>query len=127
MIRALTRPGIGRPNMAIACVLPERTELICMLGTNARGETAELSQTIERAKTKVGRVIMKRSGEMYPPFYGESYDRIVRDQAEFEERWTAILSSPVDAELAEEPDGYPHLYVSENGREAGELFGSAPA
>ena len=114
LLRALTRPSIGRPSIAIACVLPDKTELMCMIGTNVRGATVELSQSIEKTKSKVGRAIMKRTGERFPPFYGESYDRIVRDQAEYEERWEAILASPVEAGLADEPDLYPYLFVSES-------------
>ena len=128
MLRALTRPSIGRPSIVIACVLPEKTELMCLVGPNARGETIELSQSIEKSKAKVGRAIIKQTGERYPPFYAESYDRIVRDRAEYEERWQAILASPVEAELAEEPDAYPHLYVGERVVENfGDEFGSTPA
>jgi hypothetical protein len=74
----------------------------------------ELSQIVEKAKTKAGRDIIKRSGERYPPFYGESYDRIIRDAGELEERWNAILASPVDHELVEDPENYEWLFVPES-------------
>ena len=79
----------------------------------AAGKPYELSEIVEKAKLKVGRRIVKLSGERYPPFYEESYDRIVRDDVEFEERWTTILESPVSHELAESPEEYDALFVAD--------------
>ena len=60
----------------------------------------------------IGRDIIKKSGERFPPFYGESYDRIIRDDAELEERWQAILDSPVQHELCEDSDNWASLWVA---------------
>jgi hypothetical protein len=96
----------------IVCVLPENSEIIFTARTSPSGETYELSDVVERAKTRAGRMITKHSGELYPPFYGESYDRIVRDEAELEQLWSAIFDSPVSHELAEKPEQYPWLWVA---------------
>jgi hypothetical protein len=72
----------------------------------------EFAELIEKAKHRAGKAIVKKSGERFPPFYAESYDRIVRDDVELEERWQAILESPVQAELSEEPEEYCALWVS---------------
>ena len=72
----------------------------------------EFATLIEAAKRKAGKAIIKLTGERYPPFWEESYDRIVRDEAEFEERLAAIVDSPVAAELVEDPKEYAQLYWS---------------
>ncbi len=95
----------------ILCVLPEKTEMIFTVNTGQDDEPYELSDVIEKAKRQAGNQIIKKSEERWPPFYGESYDRIIRDEAEFEATWESILSSPVDNELCEDPDEWETLFV----------------
>ena len=95
-------------DLVIACVLPAQTELIFRVT-----EGNELSDIVEKAKKRTGKDIIKKTGEKWPPFYDESYDHIIRDDAEFEEFWTKILDSPVDLELVDEPGEYPELYVAD--------------
>ena len=114
LLRALVRPDSRKWDLLIACVLPETTELLFVVRSKVSGQPYELSDIVEKAKGKAGKEIIHNTGEKYPPFYSESYDRIVRDQAEFEERWLTILDSPVAAELAEDPEGYEALYVARN-------------
>ena len=85
--------------------------MIFTVNTSADGEPYELSDVIEKAKRQAGNAIIKKSGERWPPFYGESYDRIIRDEAEFEATWESILGSPVDAELCEDPGDWATLFV----------------
>lgn len=112
-MKHLLRPEGRRWNLEVVCVLPETSELIFTVRTGKNEIPFELSDILEKAKTKAGKEIMKRSGERYPPLYNESFDRIIRDDAEFEERWLAILESPVNAELADDPERYESLWVSE--------------
>ncbi len=107
----LRRPDGKKWDLVIACVLPEVTELIFRVQEKSEGVAWELSDIVEKAKTKAGKDIVKRSEERYPPFFNESYDRILRDDEEFEEFWTNILESPVNAELVEEPGDYAALFV----------------
>lgn len=85
-------------------VLPDRTELIFVM---PEGENVpDLSKIVESLKRRAGSKAVKRTGEVAPPFYGESFDRIIRDEAEYEERATAMAQGPVDAMLAESADEY---------------------
>ncbi len=111
-LRALIKPDGSRWDLVIVCVLPEVTELMFRVREAPTGEPYELSDVVEKAKQKAGKLIVKASGERFPPFYNESYDRIVRDDVELEERWQSILDSPVQAELAEEPEEYDGLWVA---------------
>ena len=114
LLRALLKPDGRKWDLTIVVVLPERTELMfTVLEAPATGRPYELSDIVEKAKTKVGRGIVKRTDERYPPFYEESYDRIVRDEAEFEERWQAIFDAPVAEELAEASEDYDGLWVAD--------------
>lgn len=108
----LLKASGNRYDVFVLCVLPEVTELMFRMREDAKGRPFELAAIIEGAKRKAGKAIVKDTGERYPPFYTESYDRIVRDDAEFEERWLAIVGSPVDAELADEPEDYECLWVA---------------
>jgi hypothetical protein len=112
LMRALLRPEGRKWNLLILCILPGQTELIFTVREAATGQPYELSDIVEKAKAKVGREIIKKSGERFPPFYGESYDRIIRDEPELEERWQSILDSPVAAELVEDPEDWEALWVA---------------
>jgi hypothetical protein len=111
LFRALTMPDGSKWDLLLLCVLPERTELIFRVREGMDGRPYELSQIVEKAKSKVGKAIVKKTGERFPPFYAESYDRIIRDEAEMEERFKDIVQSPVNEELAEDPEEYPCLWV----------------
>lgn len=112
LLKHLVRPDGRQWNLVIACVLPETTELIFVVRQKVSGEIYELSDIVEKAKARTGREIIRNTGERFSPFYGESYDRILRDPAELEDKWNVILESPVAAELVEDPEEYEGLYVA---------------
>jgi hypothetical protein len=111
LLKYLIRPEGKRWDLLILCVLPDRTELIFDVRPDRTGRPYELSDVVEQAKRKAGNVIIKNTGERYPPFYGESFDRIIRDDVELEERWNEILESPVKAELVEDSEEHEALWV----------------
>lgn len=97
--------------MHIVCVMPEDTHLMFSVLPGRDGAPVELSDVIEPAKRKAGSQIIKATGERFPPFYGESFDRIVRDDQEFEERWLDILAMPETLEEVEDAEDYFGLWV----------------
>ena len=104
LFRRLLNADARKLDYVVLCVLPESTETIFTVQDAPKGGKYELSDVIEKAKLKAGREITKKSGERWPPFYHESYDRILRDDAEFEETLQKILDS------AASPD-HPSLYL----------------
>jgi hypothetical protein len=98
-------------DILIAAVLPEVTELVFKVGVDMSGEHYELSDVIEKAKKKAGKQIIKATEERWPPFYFESYDRIIRDDAELQEHWDRVFASPVTAELCEDPEEWDSMFV----------------
>jgi hypothetical protein len=111
LFRLLLKPDAQRWDLAILCVLPESTDLIFTVREAPGGQPFELSEIVEKAKQKAGKQIIKKTGERFPPFYSESFDRILRDDAEFEEHWLAILESPVSADICSDPEDYETLWV----------------
>lgn len=109
LLRELVRVHERKLELHIACVLPETTEMLFRV---KEGLDLELADVVEGAKRRAGKAILKRTEERFPPFYTESYDRIVRDEIEYEERWSAILESPVKAELVDDPEHYTALFVA---------------
>lgn len=106
LFRSCLKPDGKDLDLIILCVLPEQTEMMF------RDQSSkDLTDVVDRAKTKAGKLIIKKTGERFPPFFNESYDRIIRDDGEFEEFWMRILESPVDLELVEEPGEYETLWV----------------
>lgn len=112
LFRRLLRPEGKKWDLIILCILPEVTEIIFRVMERSDGVPYELSEIIEAAKRKAGNTIIKNTGEKYPPFYTESYDRIIRDEQEFDSTWETIFESPVTAELVESAEEYEHLWVA---------------
>lgn len=71
----------------------------------------ELADIVEPAKRRTGNKIIKNTGERFPPFYNESYDRIIRDDEELETRWQAIFDSPITHELVQDNEDWETLWV----------------
>lgn len=90
LFAALLRPDGMKWDLLALCVGVARTELLFRVHNTPEGKPREIARIVEPAKSRVGRKIMKRTGERYPVFYSESFDRIVRDRAELEEKWKAI-------------------------------------
>jgi len=116
LLRMLVKPDGRQWDLLILCILPEKTDLMFRVREAVNGEPYELSGIVEKAKTRAGKLIVKATGERFPPFYAESYDRIVRDEAELEERWEELFEAPTTHELAEDPEDYEGLWVA--GKEA---------
>ncbi len=106
----LLRAQRSRLDYMVLLVLPERSEMIFNVKKDSEGTEYELSDIVEKAKVKAGRNIIKESGERWPPFSHESYDRIMRDEAELEEFMTRIVQAPENEGLAEVSEEYECLF-----------------
>ncbi len=111
LFRSLLKSHGLKLEYAILAVLPETTELIFSVCSSYKGQEIEFSKFIEATKRKSGKKIIENTGERFSPFWEESFDRIIRDEQEMQERFGAILESPVNLELCEDPDEYDQLFV----------------
>ena len=108
----LLKPESTQWHLDILCVRPEVSEFIVNVERDKTGRPIELSKIVERAKSRAGKKIIKKTGERFSPFYDESFDRIIRDEVENEELWMKIIDAPVADELTDDPDSYPFLWVA---------------
>ncbi|MBS1714887.1 MAG: hypothetical protein JST30_11190 [Armatimonadetes bacterium] len=123
LFTAFVRQPASKWELAVLCVLPEVTNLIVSLPEQRSPGKNELEDIVERCKTKAGKAIVKASGERFPPFYSESYDRIVRDEAEMAERVGEIARSPYEAGLCTVEEEYRFLWSTWNPMEENDPFG----
>ena len=75
----------------------EKTDIIASLDSVLR-ESVDLSKVLEPAKRKASNKIQKIVEEKYPLFYPESYDRIIRDEAEYNDFLNEITASDLQEE-----------------------------
>lgn len=113
LFRALVKSDGRKFDVFTLGVWPDRTELVFRTLDTSRGIAFELSKVLGSAKSQAGRAIIQRTGERFPPFYEESYDRIIRDDEELMERIEAIASVPVSEGLAAEAEAYSTLYLKD--------------
>ena len=69
-----------------------------------------LTEVLRSIKSFSAHQISKSSRTKGAVWQHESYDRIVRDEAEFDEKWRYICNNAVRKELAREPDEYPWFW-----------------
>jgi hypothetical protein len=96
LYQRLLRPQGRKVDYAILHVDIAKTEMIFTVQNGPDEEPYELSDIIEKAKRQAGNKIIKLSGERFPPFSQESFDRIIRDEPEFEETWNRILMESLE-------------------------------
>ena len=85
----------------------------------------DLSEILHSIKSYSAHQIAKARGRSEPVWQGESYDRIVRDEKEFNEKWTYIANNAVMKRLAEEPEAYPWYWCQ--GMQEKTTAGGTPA
>lgn len=94
LLRCLLKSDGAKYEIVIAVVRPNESELMFTID-----DEVELSKIVEGAKRRAGKVIIKKTGERFSPFFDESYDRIVRDEEEYRERLESMANS-VDEDWA---------------------------
>ena len=71
----------------------------------------DLAEIIHSVKSFSVHKINLSRGSKGSIWQDERYDRIVRDEVEFLEKWQYIMSNPVKKELAQHWEDYPWLYI----------------
>jgi len=74
------------------------------------GGVFDLAEIIHSVKRHSARGINQLRGTQGPLWQDERFDRIVRDETEFLEKWQYIRNNPVKAGLAGQPEDYPWLH-----------------
>lgn len=92
------------------CIMPNHVHLICT-SLEKEGETyfslTGILHSLKRHTAKEANKILQRSGAFWPD---ESYDHIIRDEAELERIIKYVLHNPVKANLVKEQEDWKWSY-----------------
>jgi putative transposase len=98
--------------LLVAVVLPDHVHVLAQPLPRPEGGIYNLAEILHSVKRHSARVINQLRGTQGALWQDERYDRIVRDEAEFLEKWNYIRNNPVKSGLADSPENYPWLYES---------------
>ena len=102
------RHGAGRfYGLAAAVVMPDHVHLLLQ-----PRKAFELSRVMKGLKGVSARLVNDRRGSHGTVWQDESWDRIVRDQAEFDEKLEYMLNNPVKKGLVADPWTYDAWYYN---------------
>jgi putative transposase len=93
-----------------AVIMPDHVHVLAQPLSLPTGGTFDLAEILHSIKRFSAREINQRRGVQGPLWQDERFDRIVRDEAEFLEKWQYIRNNPAKAALADIPEEYPWLY-----------------
>jgi len=91
-------------------VLPDHVHVLAQPLLREEGSGFDLGEILHSIKRFSARKINQARGVQGSLWQDERYDRIVRDEAEFLEKWQYIRNNPVKMELARTSEEYPWLY-----------------
>ena len=93
-----------------AVTLPDHVHVLAKILPNPDGGFFNLGEILHSAKSFSAQKISQHRGKRGSICQDERYDRIIRDEAEFLEKWNYIRNNPVKLGLVERPAEYPWLY-----------------
>ncbi|HSV13791.1 MAG TPA: transposase [Tepidisphaeraceae bacterium] len=77
-------------------------------------DNVELSRIMKGIKGVSAKLVNDSRGTRGQLWQDESFDRIIRDQAELDEKLNYVITNPVRAELVVDPWAYEALYINPN-------------
>jgi putative transposase len=93
-----------------AVVLPDHVHALAQPLWRGDSGAFDLSEILHGIKRFSARKINQARGTTGSLWQDERFDRIVRDEVEFLEKWQYIRNNPLKAGLALYPENYPWLY-----------------
>ncbi len=110
-----------RYQLYAACVMPDHVHLLCepqIKGHDAEGRPAfwSLTEILHSIKSFTAHEINKLEGGSGNVWEKESFDRIVRSDADFEEKFQYICRNPWDSGVVEATQDYPWLWTPDTPR-----------
>jgi REP element-mobilizing transposase RayT len=93
-----------------AVILPDHVHLLAQPLPRPEGGVFDLAEILHSVKSFSAQQISRQRGNQGTLWQDERYDRIVRDEAEFLEKWQYIRNHPVKEDLAPAPEKYLWLY-----------------
>jgi REP element-mobilizing transposase RayT len=97
-----------------AVIMPDHVHALVRCLPHPDGGMYHLAEVLHSFKSFSAHQVLKQRGKTGKIWQDERYDRMVRDEAEFLEKWNYLRNNPVKKGLAENSEDYPWLY--ERGR-----------
>ena len=94
----------------VAVVMPDHVHALCQPLVKDEGGTYDLGEILHSVKSFSAHRINQQRGTKGSIWQDERFDRIVRDEKEFSEKWQYVRNNPVKNGLSEKPEDYPWLY-----------------
>jgi putative transposase len=91
-------------------VMPDHVHALAEPFIQSGGGRFDLGEILHSVKSFSAHEINRKKGEKGPVWQDERFDRIVRDEREFREKWQYIRTNPVKNGLSQKPEDYPWLY-----------------
>jgi REP element-mobilizing transposase RayT len=102
-----------RYDMAFGVMMPDHVHLLMRPREREPGiwwDLATIMQGIKGASARRINQALETRGQVWQK---ESFDRIVRDDAEFQEKWLYMYENPLRAGLVDDPDRYEYFIEPE--------------
>ncbi len=97
-----------------AVVLSDHVHVLAKVLPNSSGGVYDLGEILHSVKSFSAQKISQQRGRRGSIWQDERYDRIVRDEAEFLEKWNYIRNNPVKSGLVGSPEDYFWLYEKQS-------------
>ena len=100
-------------DLIVGCVMPDHVHLILRPLEQSPNEYFDLGRIMKGIKGTSAQQINRfrnRSGNSF--WQEESYNRMIRNGAEFKETFSYVVNNPVVEGLCDEPEDYPFLILA---------------
>jgi REP element-mobilizing transposase RayT len=97
-----------------AVVMPDHVHVLAQPLIRPTGGAFNLAEILHGVKRFSARKINQEREVQGSLWQDECFDRIVRDDAEFLEKWQYIRNNPLKTGLAPSPEEYPWLYENDD-------------
>jgi REP element-mobilizing transposase RayT len=98
----------------LAVVMPNHVHLLAQPLAHSQGGSIDLGEIIHSVKSFSAHKINLGRRRRGPVWEQERYDRIIRDEIEFLEKWQYIRNNPLKRGIVSEAESYPWPYEQES-------------
>jgi putative transposase len=100
-----------RYQLYLAVVMPDHVHMLIQPKRKKPGiwfDLAEIMKSIKGVSARRINLLLRTEGAVWQP---ESFDRIIRNEDEFLEKWNYMLNNPLKSGLAERPEDYKYTLI----------------
>jgi putative transposase len=102
-------------DLHLAVVMPDHAHLLLQPREKEPGQWFDLSEIMKGIKGVSSRRINQLLGSAGAVWQAESFDRIIRNEEEYLQKWEYMWNNPVKAGLVSAPEEYPYFVFPEEG------------